>query len=751
MVLALVAAGAAFFQLQSQGALTHRWTFNDGTSLDSVGPAHGTLYGTATITNGALKLSGSSGVNRMETAAFGRALTNKTLVAWCTLDNPAVMYKGSVLTTKEGGLFDGIVYAERTTNQWMNGSDSFRRTPAANNGGWAETSADPEPIMMTITYDQDLPSSAIKLYRNGTLYAQVTPANPVTNVTAAATAVIGPRNSTAEDPPGWINGSVTEARIYGKALTAFEVAALFAQGPDPAGGVWGQPVSGGWDRGANWLGALVPSGAGATADFSTLDISTDTSVSLNGPRTAGKVTFADLSASHDWYLSPGTNGALTLAAVNGVPEIAVSNRTATVALPLAGTNGFVKTGAGTLTLAATNGYQGATVVSAGTLRLGTTLAHRWSFDDGTANDSIGAAHGTLYGTASVSGGKLRLSGSSGNNRMETVAFNHTLGPDKTLVSWCTLDNPAVRYNGSVLSVVDGAAFDGIVYAENATNQWRNGSDHWKRTAGSGADETLADPNEIMMAITYESGAANRIKLYRNGSLYMQYNPNNNNPLTNFTATTKALIGPRWITTDGGYINGTVNEARVYRSALTEEQIAAMAAAGPAYTAPSDLLPTGTVVSVASGATLDLGGLNQTVAGLAGSGTVTNSASFTVAGSLAPGDTSAAPAVLTVSSNLTLAAGAAVVCDHNAVAADTVSVTGTLTVQGANTVQLSAIGAATPPDRFTLFTFGALTGAEHLANWTVQGNGLAGKEARVRSDATSVYVTINPRGTMIRVL
>jgi len=86
MVLALMSAGATGLPLLSKGALIHRWSFNDGTASDTVGVAHGTLYGTAALTNGALRLSGSSGANRMETAGFGQALdTNKTLVAWFTL------------------------------------------------------------------------------------------------------------------------------------------------------------------------------------------------------------------------------------------------------------------------------------------------------------------------------------------------------------------------------------------------------------------------------------------------------------------------------------------------------------------------------------------------------------------------------------------------------------------------------------------------------------------------------------------
>jgi hypothetical protein len=48
------------------------------------------------------------------------------------------------------------------------------------------------------------------------------------------------------------------------------------------------------------------------------------------------------------------------------------------------------------------------------------------------------------------------------------------------------------------------------------------------------------------------------------------------------------------------------------------------------------MPTGTVVTVTSGAVLDLGGQPQALAGVRGGGTVTNGA-LTVSGTVAPGD------------------------------------------------------------------------------------------------------------------
>ena len=53
------------------------------------------------------------------------------------------------------------------------------------------------------------------------------------------------------------------------------------------------------------------------------------------------------------------------------------------------------------------------------------LVHRWSFNDGTASDSISTAHGTLFGDTlpAITGGRLVLNpGSDQNQYMKTSAF-----------------------------------------------------------------------------------------------------------------------------------------------------------------------------------------------------------------------------------------------------------------------------------------------------------------------------------------
>jgi hypothetical protein len=211
------------------------------------------------------------------------------------------------------------------------------------------------------------------------------------------------------------------------------------------------------------------------------------------------------------------------------------------------------------------------------------MTHRWSFNDGTANDSVGTAHGTLYGTATISGGRLQLSGSSGNNRMETTAgsFGHTTAFDKTLVAWFTLTNAGDNSpDGGPLGIENSAnsVFDSIVYGESIAGQWMNGSDMWYRTPGNngGVGETLSEPNQIMMAITYSSAGANRIKLYRNGELYAQHDQVGS--MQTYDGNAKAVIGPRVGTT--GYMNGYINEARIYDTALTASEIATLYAQGP---------------------------------------------------------------------------------------------------------------------------------------------------------------------------
>lgn len=134
---------------------------------------------------------------------------------------------------------------------------------------------------------------------------------------------------------------------------------------------WILDGNGVWSDGLNWSGGSVPDGANAVADFSTLDVLANRTITLDSDRTAGTLKFGDLAGDQNWLLNTNsTEATLTLATTVGTPVIHVSNGV-TNRVVLAGTQGFVKLGSGWLTLqgSAANVFTGTTVVSNGTIYL----------------------------------------------------------------------------------------------------------------------------------------------------------------------------------------------------------------------------------------------------------------------------------------------------------------------------------------------------------------------------------------------
>jgi len=132
---------------------------------------------------------------------------------------------------------------------------------------------------------------------------------------------------------------------------------------------WGNAAGGSWLTADNWLAGVIGSGAGVTADFSTLDLTSNATVTLDAARTIGNLVFGDMNPGNNWTLNPGAGGILTLDNGASQPVITVNN-TATIGTVLAGSNGFIKAGTGTLILCGTNTYGGTTTVSTGTLNIG---------------------------------------------------------------------------------------------------------------------------------------------------------------------------------------------------------------------------------------------------------------------------------------------------------------------------------------------------------------------------------------------
>ena len=183
------------------------------------------------------------------------------------------------------------------------------------------------------------------------------------------------------------------------AATALAVVALIPFAPARAA-TWtnlvGGVASGDWGTAANWNTNTVPNATDAVADFSTLDLTADSTVTLGSPVTVGAMLFGDTSPSHNWIVS---GSAITNATSAGIPTNIVNNQQVTFNNNVNGS--LKKLGAGTLTLAGSGNvlYNGF-AANGGTLRItGTVTSSGGRVYVGSANlaDAYGitGANGTL--------------------------------------------------------------------------------------------------------------------------------------------------------------------------------------------------------------------------------------------------------------------------------------------------------------------------------------------------------------------
>ncbi len=170
-------------------------------------------------------------------------------------------------------------------------------------------------------------------------------------------------------------------------------------------GTWSVDASGNWSNTNNWSSGTVANGAGNTANFSTLDLTANLTVTLDETLSIGELEFGTTAGTDNWFLSPSSGNGLTMSATT--PSIVVGENTATVSVPLAGTSGLTKTGAGTLVLSGSNTISG------------TLLADSDSAgNDGTFQITTAAALGgmspILIQDNNAGSSTFQLNGSGGN-------------------------------------------------------------------------------------------------------------------------------------------------------------------------------------------------------------------------------------------------------------------------------------------------------------------------------------------------
>jgi hypothetical protein len=201
------------------------WDFSVGTK-DQLGQLHLSLIGGARVEGGALVLDGRNAFAR--SAPLAKPLRAKTLEAWVQLSNLDQRGGGVVsVQTRDGVLFDAIVFAEKKSQRWLAGSDGFTRTESFR--GPAEKQATGQPVHVALVYRAD---GVIIGYRNGESYGRSYKTGLQSFSAGNAEVLFGLRHGIGAGGNRMLAGKILKARLYDRALEPGEVTASFGGNPN---------------------------------------------------------------------------------------------------------------------------------------------------------------------------------------------------------------------------------------------------------------------------------------------------------------------------------------------------------------------------------------------------------------------------------------------------------------------------------------------------------------------------------------
>lgn len=549
---ALLAAAMCLLGSVSQAALTHRYSFENDVS-DSVGSAHGTIQGDVTISSGAAIFPGVS--NQDYIALPPGLISNYTSV---TFEFWVDVYENG--TWEEIYAFGNQTAGGEGANMLMfcphSGSNppDFRMSYAQAAPGYNDERVvngvgvldNLGPIGVTCVYDP--PNNSMSLYTNGTLVGTLSPVTTgarrfsLTNVINTRS-WLGRSLYNADAP---YNGTIDEFRIYDAPLTPLQVYVNSKAGPN----------------------TIVDNIA-----INSLTWSVNTSMVV-GSRQSTTITF-----------NTANYGSVTLA---GATEPAYASSDPSV-VTITGQGQLFAVGVGSATVTATyNNTTNTAVVVVSPPQ----LIHRYSFTS-NANDSVGSAHGTLKGAATVSGGALNLPGGTASSDPGAAYLDlpNNLLADVTAVTieaWVT-DNDSGSWArvwdfGSSVGGEDasdtGARFLYLAHPNGGGNL--QGNIHLNDRGG---DASVISPAGRRPApgqkaqIVWASDIANRTSwLYLDGAL-LAVNRNTTVAPADISPSPNNWLGRSQWGADATF-TGTIDEFRIYSGALSPLQISINAAAGP---------------------------------------------------------------------------------------------------------------------------------------------------------------------------
>ena len=433
LLLAGVLGGTAHAQL------LHRYDFNSVN--DTVGTANGTLEGSASISGGALNSGGgfiNGGLNAgvplngmLLPAAAVAGITNAfTIDCW-------------FLANYGGGYSSLFAFSDATTGNYILATPARGNWPYCSGvaviGGGGVTSEQQAGAQyhddgalheMVITYD----GTTLMYYLDGALatypaQSWVSPAFTDVGLNLSTLTYIGIAGGSPWGDNS-MNGSTYDFRLYGQALTAAQVASVYALGKDasnagiiaaiapPTAFVWsGSGANNNWSTALNWLSGIAPAAAGTSLTFAG---TTRTAPNLDASYSVAGLTFSNTAGS----FAIGTANGSTLTLAGNVVNNATGTQTLNVPVSLS-------------VAAALNATAGSLVVNSN-ITLGSaslTLNGNNNFTlngnvSGTGNFSFNGA-----GNLSLAGGSLTAGAVSFNNGTTTMAEPVNAGNGTTYIGY----------------------------------------------------------------------------------------------------------------------------------------------------------------------------------------------------------------------------------------------------------------------------------------------------------------------------
>ncbi len=528
---------AGFAVAVNAQTLTHRYSFSDApgspTFVDSVGGAtwNGTLINTATLDGSKLQLDGIEGFATLP-AGIISSYSQVSIEFWASFSesNPFWTRVFAFGDQDGGNARTSLDYAHYAGGNWQNlGFKTPTADVWANNPGGLNGQSN---VHVTIVVD---PTGNRMFYYNGVAIAS----NPgVNNGTVPPLSGISDTlnliGKSLYDLDATMAGSIDEFRIYQGAITPSRVALNDASGPD-------NYVT---DPGAIQSVSFVSPANPLVVNQNSQQIFTGNFANVSG---------LNLTLYEGSTFTSGNTNILT---VNP-------------------TNGMVKaTGVGTTTIVASHGGLSATN-SLTVVSIPATLAHRYSFT-ADATDSVGAAHGSLMGNATIAGGKAVLDGSFGTyvdlpGGLISISSNGAVTID-AWVDFGDVPNWTRLFNFGN----DGGSSEIYLTPRGPGN----GHNHWlsqnipggRTTAWRGAWTNMSahitcviDPLTSTMAV-YKDGVLEYARYDATASLAL-------------VSTNLAVIGRSLVGVDP-YLPASIDEFRIYRGALSAPEIALLHQNGP---------------------------------------------------------------------------------------------------------------------------------------------------------------------------